>query len=57
MRRVCGALSRSLAAGPGVFTESEIWPNLILESSTRSIPLALVNGRDRNARFAGGGAI
>jgi 3-deoxy-D-manno-octulosonic-acid transferase len=28
-----------------VFTESEIWPNLILESAKRDIPLALVNGR------------
>jgi 3-deoxy-D-manno-octulosonic-acid transferase len=28
-----------------VFTESEIWPNLVLESSTRSIPLTLVNAR------------
>jgi 3-deoxy-D-manno-octulosonic-acid transferase len=28
-----------------VLTESEIWPNLILESSARAIPLALVNAR------------
>jgi 3-deoxy-D-manno-octulosonic-acid transferase len=28
-----------------VFTESEIWPNLILETSARGIPLALVNAR------------
>jgi len=28
-----------------VFTESEIWPNLILESSARGIPLTLVNAR------------
>ena len=28
-----------------VFTESEIWPSLILETSARNIPLALVNGR------------
>ncbi len=28
-----------------VFTESEIWPNLILETSRRAIPLAIVNGR------------
>src|SRR5262249_21229724 len=28
-----------------VFTESEIWPNLILESAARKIPLALVTGR------------
>jgi 3-deoxy-D-manno-octulosonic-acid transferase len=28
-----------------VLTESEIWPNLILQSSARGIPLALVNAR------------
>jgi 3-deoxy-D-manno-octulosonic-acid transferase len=28
-----------------VLTESEIWPNLIMESSVRGIPLVLVNGR------------
>ena len=28
-----------------VFTESEIWPSLILETSARHIPLALVNAR------------
>ena len=35
-----------------VFTESEIWPNLILESSARGIPLTLVNARmtDRSYR-------
>jgi 3-deoxy-D-manno-octulosonic-acid transferase len=35
-----------------VFAESEIWPNLILESSRRSIPIALVNARmsGRSAR-------
>ena len=34
-----------------VFTESEIWPNLILESSARDIPLALVNGRMTKRSF------
>ena len=34
-----------------VFTESEIWPNLILESSARSIPLALVNARMTKRSF------
>jgi 3-deoxy-D-manno-octulosonic-acid transferase len=34
-----------------VFTESEIWPNLILESSARAIPLALVNGRMTRRSF------
>jgi len=28
-----------------VFTESEIWPSLILETAKRNIPIALVNGR------------
>ena len=28
-----------------IFTESEIWPNLVLETGKRNIPLALVNGR------------
>lgn len=29
----------------GVFAESEVWPNLIVEASRRRIPLALVNAR------------
>ena len=29
----------------GLFTESDLWPNLILTSSNRRIPLILVNGR------------
>lgn len=29
----------------GVFTESDIWPNLILEASSQGIPLALINAR------------
>lgn len=28
-----------------IFTESEIWPNLILETSAHKIPLALINAR------------
>jgi len=34
-----------------VFTESEIWPNLILESAARGIPLALINARMSNRSF------
>lgn len=34
-----------------VFTESEIWPNLILESSARGIPLALINARMTKRSF------
>ena len=29
----------------GLWVESELWPNLVLESRRRGIPLALVNGR------------
>ncbi len=29
----------------GIFTEQEVWPNLLMESRARGIPLALVNGR------------
>jgi 3-deoxy-D-manno-octulosonic-acid transferase len=29
----------------GVFVESEVWPNLILEAHARGVPLALVNAR------------
>lgn len=35
-----------------IFTESEIWPNLIVETSERNIPLALVNAR-MSARSGG----
>lgn len=28
-----------------IFVESEIWPNLLLETSRRAIPIAVVNGR------------
>jgi len=35
-----------------VFTESEIWPNLILETSARKIPLTLVNARMSGRSFA-----
>jgi 3-deoxy-D-manno-octulosonic-acid transferase len=34
-----------------IFTESEIWPNLILESSARDIPLALINARMTKRSF------
>ena len=35
-----------------VFTESDVWPNLILEASVRAIPLALVNGRISDRSFS-----
>jgi 3-deoxy-D-manno-octulosonic-acid transferase len=34
-----------------VFTEQEIWPNLVFETSARNIPLALVNARMSQASF------
>jgi 3-deoxy-D-manno-octulosonic-acid transferase len=37
--------------GLAVFTEQEIWPNLVLESDARRIPLALVNARMSQASF------
>jgi 3-deoxy-D-manno-octulosonic-acid transferase len=35
----------------GVLVESELWPNLILEARTQSLPLALVNGRMSERSF------
>ncbi|MEZ5856805.1 MAG: 3-deoxy-D-manno-octulosonic acid transferase [Hyphomicrobiaceae bacterium] len=35
----------------GVFTEQEIWPNLVLEAFRRHVPLALVNARMSDTSF------
>lgn len=35
-----------------VFTESEIWPNLILETSARGVPIAVVNARMSQRSFS-----
>jgi 3-deoxy-D-manno-octulosonic-acid transferase len=34
-----------------LFTESEVWPNLILETSARGIPMALINARMSTRSF------
>jgi 3-deoxy-D-manno-octulosonic-acid transferase len=34
-----------------VFTEQEVWPNLVVEASARSVPLALVNARMSDRSF------
>ena len=35
----------------GVFTEQDVWPNLVIEAAQRRIPLALVNARMSDASF------
>ncbi|MBS0241830.1 MAG: 3-deoxy-D-manno-octulosonic acid transferase [Proteobacteria bacterium] len=35
----------------GIFTEQEVWPNLVLEARGRGIPLALVNARMSDKSF------
>lgn len=41
----CGRFLDHWKPDLGVWVESEFWPNLIVEASARSIPLALVNAR------------
>ncbi|MSO70594.1 MAG: 3-deoxy-D-manno-octulosonic acid transferase [Alphaproteobacteria bacterium] len=36
-----------------LFVESELWPNLILETQARGVPLALINARLSERSFAG----
>jgi 3-deoxy-D-manno-octulosonic-acid transferase len=36
----------------GIFTEQEVWPNLVLAAAARNIPLALVNARMSDRSFA-----
>lgn len=37
----------------GLFVESELWPNLLLETRRRKVPLALINARLSARSFAG----
>jgi 3-deoxy-D-manno-octulosonic-acid transferase len=43
--RFCSRFIEHWRPDLGLFTESEIWPNLIVEASNRNVPLVLVNGR------------
>src|SRR5262249_39156088 len=36
----------------GLFVESDLWPNVILESGARGIPLILINGRLSERSFS-----
>jgi len=37
-----------------LFIESDLWPNLILSSAARRLPMVLINGRMSHARFSAG---
>ncbi len=50
-RSTCGAFSTTGSRTSPSSPKSEIWPNLILESSARDIPLALVNARMTKRSF------
>ncbi len=43
--RFCRRFIKHWRPDLGLFTESEIWPNLIVEASERKVPLVLVNAR------------
>ncbi len=43
--RFCRRFLKHWRPDLGLFTESEIWPNLIVEASERKVPLVLVNAR------------
>ncbi len=36
-----------------IWVESELWPNLVLDTAKRGVPMVLVNGRMSEASFAG----
>jgi 3-deoxy-D-manno-octulosonic-acid transferase len=43
--RLCARFVEHWRPNLGLFAESEIWPNLIVEASGRNVPLVLVNAR------------
>ena len=51
----CRATSRgfSITGGPSLalFIESDLWPNLILSSAARRLPMVLINGRMSQRSF------
>ncbi len=53
--RFCSRFIEHWRPDLGLFTESEIWPNLVVEASDRQVPLVLVNGRmsQRSAKHWG----
>lgn len=51
-----GAVKRFLdhwRPAAGLFVDSEIWPNMVIEAHARGVPLALINGRISARSFEG----
>jgi len=51
--RAVGAFLDHWRPDAALFVESELWPNLLLETKARGIPIALVNARLSERSFAG----
>ncbi len=49
--RYVARFPRSLAAVAGTVIESDLWPNLILSSAARRVPMVLINGRMSHRSF------
>ncbi len=50
--RFVGAFLDHWRPAAAIFAESELWPNMILETARRGVPLALVNARMSERSFA-----